>query len=279
MTTLRIRDVDVVAQSSAGVGGQQPTLIWGHGLTSSRAAEDASGIIDWDVLAGRLDVVRYDAIGHGDSGDAPELGRSHWRELALDQLALHAQLSLDASVGVVVGGASMGAATALHLAVLAATRPELATAELRGLVLMIPPTAWETRAGQTDLYETLGTIAADGGPEAVIEATAAAPVPDPLVGDETHRPSRHAALRAFTPERLAAAFRGAADTDLPTPSEVAAIGVPTLILAWTGDPGHPMSTAERLHELIDDSTLRVASTRDDLATWTDEIAAFVSDPG
>ena len=42
---------------------------------------------------------------------------------------------------------------------------------------------------------------------------------------------------------------------------------PTLILAWDGDPGHPVATAERLHELIPGSALHVARTPEELRTW------------
>jgi len=75
--------------------------------------------------------------------------------------------------------------------------------------------------------------------------------------------------------RLAAILRGAADSDLPEPSAVAGIRVPTLILAWSGDRGHPLNTAERLHELIADSDLRVAETSEDLDGWPSLVRSFL----
>ena len=63
-------------------------------------------------------------------------------------------------------------------------------------------------------------------------------------------------------------MRGAAASDLPTPDAIATLDHPRLVLAWAGDPGHPESTAERLHELLPDSELRVATTVKDLFTWT-----------
>ena len=44
-----------------------------------------------------------------------------------------------------------------------------------------------------------------------------------------------------------------------------------MILAWIDDPGHPLSTAERLHELINDSELHVASTPADLDRPSDDL--------
>jgi 3-oxoadipate enol-lactonase len=70
-------------------------------------------------------------------------------------------------------------------------------------------------------------------------------------------------------------FRGAATADLPDRAAIRGITVPTLILAWSGNPGHPTSTAEQLNELLPNSTLSVAGTWDELATWTDRMARFV----
>lgn len=65
--------------------------------------------------------------------------------------------------------------------------------------------------------------------------------------------------------------------DFPPPERVARISCPTLILAWSGDPGHPVSSAEQLNGLIAGSLLEVASTADELASWTERIARFVAE--
>ncbi len=75
---------------------------------------------------------------------------------------------------------------------------------------------------------------------------------------------------------MAAVFRGAAHADLPGPDAVATIAAPTLILAWSGDPGHPVSTAERLADLLPNAELSVASTLGELFAWTDRVADFLS---
>lgn len=74
---------------------------------------------------------------------------------------------------------------------------------------------------------------------------------------------------------LPSVLRGAASSDLPTPEQIAAIRVPTLVLAWDSDPSHPVSTAERLHEVIPNSALHVARTPAELATWGERTAGFL----
>jgi hypothetical protein len=67
----------------------------------------------------------------------------------------------------------------------------------------------------------------------------------------------------------------AAPSDLPAPERIGEIRTPTLVLAWDGDPGHPVSTAERLHGLIPGSALHVARTPAELRTWGDRTVDFL----
>ncbi len=250
--------------------GTGPTLVWGHGLTSSRQNEDESGLIDWSLVRRSADVLRYDARGHGQSGFTTEPDDYGWDRLALDQLALCDHLKIPSAA---VGGASMGAATALHAAALSSER-------VRALILMIPPTAWETRAEQTDLYRQMAAVVESNGVEPLIAAGVDVAPPDPFVDSPGLWKDRRAvALRSADPLRLAGVFRGAAHADLPTRDAVAGISCPALILAWSGDPGHPVSSAERLGELIADSTVSIASTLEELGTWTSRIVDFVGAQG
>jgi pimeloyl-ACP methyl ester carboxylesterase len=247
--------------------GEGPDLIWGHGLSQSREAEATMGLIDWTRVPAR--VLRYDARGHGRSDSTPELEGYAWSELARDQLALADHCGIDRYI---VAGASMGCGTALHVAVLAPER-------VRGLVLVIPPTAWETRAGQAGLWRDAARAIEEHGVDAFIEARAAIPPPDPLSGDETYRDRAAAATRLWEPARLARVLAGAAGADFPTRDEIATIGAPTLILAWTGDAVHPESTADALHSLIPHADLSIASTLEDLVAWSDRLGAFVTGLG
>lgn len=265
MSVLTVRGVDLHHDLS----GQGPTMIWGHGLTSSRAREDATGLVDWSRVRDHARVLRYDARGHGESGSTADPGDYHWRALAHDQLALADALEIERYVA---GGASMGCATALHAAVLA---PERVTA----LVLVIPPTAWATRAAQQQGYELSAQLVEQGQFDLLVQGSRATPSPDPLVDEPSWKDGFEEMLRTTDPVRLARIFRGAAITDLPEPDAIEAIDVPTLILCWTGDAGHPFSTAERLAEMIPGSHLAVASTPDQLARWTDRITGFLDGLG
>ena len=76
-------------------------------------------------------------------------------------------------------------------------------------------------------------------------------------------------------ELLPSVLRGAAASDLPPTDAIARLDHRSLVLAWVGDPGHPESTAERLHELLPNSELLVARKLDDLFTWSATIADFL----
>jgi pimeloyl-ACP methyl ester carboxylesterase len=188
-----------------------------------------------------------------------------WRALAADQLALADHLGIDHYVA---GGASMGCATALHAAVAAPER-------IRGLLLVIPPTAWETRVTQVRTYAVTADLVEAGDHDALLADATATPSPDPFRGDPRWEERFPMLLEAADPVRLARVFRGAATADLPTPADISGIDVPTLILAWTGDPGHPVSTAARLQELIRGSDLALAATAAGVASWTGRAVEFL----
>lgn len=274
METERIRGIDLAYEDAGPTDDDAPPygtpLVWGHGLTRSIAADDLFPMIDWPRIRRRRWVVRFDARGHGESGDLTEPGEGAWDQLALDELDLIEALGLPE---VVLGGASMGTATALH----AALSPRL-HGQLRGLVLTVPPTAWESRSDQAQIYEAMAAMVETGGVEPLIEASAGMAPPDPFAEIEQWHDLRAESLRRADPQRLAAAFRGASHADLPSREEVATIAAPTLILAWSGDPGHPVSTAEALVELMPNATMQVTSTLEGLFAWTDAVEAFLSDP-
>lgn len=247
--------------------GSGPTFLWGHGLTSSRANEaEPPVLLDWDRLATVADVVRYDAAGHGTSEATTDLDRYRWDELARDQQALADHLDLGPSI---VGGASMGAATALHRAV-------LFPGQVLALVLVIPPTAWATRAEQAGNYAKMADLIEAGSLDRVLAGSRQMPPPDPFVGLDGWHDRGAARLRSIEQHRLAGLFRGAAAADLPAPEAIATIAVPTLILAWTGDPGHPVETANRLLDLLPDAQLVEASTAEAVEGWTDRVVEFVA---
>jgi 3-oxoadipate enol-lactonase len=246
------------------VSGTGPDVIWGHGLSQTRASEAALPLVRWERLPVR--VVRYDARGHGASQTTNDLDAYSWEQLALDQLALADHLGIERYTA---AGASMGCGTALWAAVHAPSRIER-------LVLVIPPTGWETRAAQAEVWEQSGRLIETEGVEAVIAARATVAPPDPFADDPDFLARQAEATRRWSPDRLAHVMRGAGRADLPARDLLTRLSMPALVLAWTGDPIHPMSTADELGELLPNVVVHRASTRSELDAWTDVVANFLA---
>ena len=252
-----IRGVEIeVRDEGAGL-----PFLWGHGLVSSMEEEDRFIVMDFGRLARRHRVIRWDARGHGSSSGRRVPEDYRWDNLARDLLALADELGIDQFVA---GGVSMGAATALHAAVQAPGR-------VIGLVLMLAPTAYETREEQADLYRAGAVLVDRIGMDAYVEGMQSLPPPEILAefGD------RFIPVPRVSGELLPAVLRGAANSDLPSPESVRAITAPALLLPWVGDAGHPMSTSERLLELLPNVQIHVAHHLRDVGTWTDRIENFL----
>jgi pimeloyl-ACP methyl ester carboxylesterase len=244
--------------------GAGPTVVQLHGLSSSRASEATAGFFDWSpVAAGGRRLVRYDARAHGRSTGRPQPADYAWPHLAADLIALLDVVSPEAPVDAI--GVSMGVGTLLHAVTL---RPE----RFRRLVLVIPPTAWATRAAQGDAYRQMADLAEQRGYDALVRTMSAfGTLPLLEEGGWTTAPPPD-----IEEDVLPAVFRGAALTDFPAQEAAAAIRQPVLLRPWVDDPGHPVSTSERLHELLPDSTLEVMSTPDDLRALGARAAGFLA---
>ena len=241
--------------------GSGPLVVRLHGLTGSRAADDTTGAFDPAPLvrAGHR-VVRYDARGHGSSSGEKNEADYAWPNLADDLLALLDVLDVDQPVSGV--GSSMGTATLLHAVLLAPDRFDR-------LVLACPPTAWASRTAQAGVYRAGALFVERNGKDAFVRGMRAQPRPAVLAESPVGLVDIDEAL-------LPSVLRGAAASDLPPPDQIAAIRTPTLLLAWDGDPGHPVSTAQRLHELIPGSALHVARTPAELRTWGERTVGFLT---
>ncbi len=237
-----------------------PAVVVAHGMSSSRAAMDGDGVFDWSPVG--AGVVRYDARGHGRSAGGSDPVDYTWPRLADDLLAVIDSVSPHSPVDVI--GMSMGTASALYAALRAPNR-------LRRLVLAIPPTAWETRAPHVAGYRDGADIVDDAGVDAFLAAAAEQPQP-PILETLQQRPYT-ADVRE---ECFAALLRGAAESDLPHPAELARIRHRVLLLPWDTDPGHPVSTAERLAEVLPTATLQVARTPDGVRGWGHDAARFLT---
>lgn len=242
-------------------------LVWGHNLLGSIKVDDQTGIWDWEELEQHSHVVRYDARGHGNSDGSYAARDYRWDNLAHDMLAV-ARSVTPASGRYVLGGASMGCATALEAALQA---PE----QVAGLVLVLPPTAWLSRPRRAARYRWQAWLSAAFGatPYRLLDLI-------PSREDDENARRRQSAtvareLAQANPHHVQAALEGAAMSDLPSKRKLRKLDIPTLIFAWKGDKQHPVSTAKILANTLPNVESLVISDADDVSDWTSTVAGFL----
>jgi 3-oxoadipate enol-lactonase len=256
-TALTVRGVDLAVED---VGSGLP-FFWGHGFTSSMQQEDNFLVMDWPRLARRYRLIRWDARGHGLSGGAPVPDDYRWDNIGRDLLALADEMGIEQFVA---GGVSMGGAAALHAAVQSPQR-------VLAVILMLPPTAYDTRDEQADLYRAAAVLVERLGKDAYIDQLSRLPVADVVAEfGERFRP-----VPQISEKLLPSVLRGAASSDLPSENTVRGVTAPVMLLPWVGDDGHPMSTAEQLLQLLPNVQIHVAHHLRDVGTWTDRIDEFL----
>lgn len=260
--TVEVRGVDLAVEDT----GTGTPVLWGHGLTSSMAAEAAMGMGVADLPGDRYRLIRYDARGHGESGATAEPADYAYPSLAADQLALADALGVDRFVS---GGMSLGTGTALHVAVAAPDR-------VQALVLGIPPTAWEGRRARGATYQDRGRVIREEGLVAFVEGAMAeplAPIFEPFA--DLVRDGIRARYERYDPDVLAPLLTGVGGSDLPEPDAIASLTMPVLVLAWRGDPVHPEATARRLAELLPQVEVVTADALKEVFAWSDRVVAFL----
>lgn len=258
MARLAVGDVALDYDISGSSG---PLVVQLHGLTSSRAQDAQLGLDLGRALRGHR-VLRYDARGHGESTGDDDPRSYRWTNLARDLLALLDHVAPGEAVHAV--GPSMGTGTLLHAA---KRHPE----RFASLTLAVPPTAWTTRPLQQRVYRVNAARIEREGLAAFL-ASATAAVPPALADAPTTAPSVAEGL-------LPTVLRGAASTDFPSEKTVSRITTPSLILAWTADPAHPVTTAKRLKKLLPDARLVLARTPYGIMAWPGLFAEHVATTG
>lgn len=243
-------------------GGTGTTVIWAHGLFADSTAQESAGHFDWrPVERAGLRLVRYDARAHGRS-TGTTLGRDYtWESLGRDLLAVLDAVSPDRPVHAI--GASMGTATILHAV---ARRPD----RFDRLVLAIPPTWGDTRRTIADNYLARAKALEHAAPT---PAPVSGSAPPPVFADRD--PQELWPPETVDERLLPAVLRGAAASDLPSACALARIHHPALVLSWTDDPAHPVSSGEYVASALADARLRVDGTPGGLAEWGREAAGFL----
>jgi pimeloyl-ACP methyl ester carboxylesterase len=246
------QDLEVATGDGVTLSGQEsgigPAIVLLHGLTATRR---------YVVMGSRTleregyRVVSYDARGHGRSTAAPDPVAYGYDRLARDLEAVLDALELDRAV---LAGASMGAHTALRLAL---HHPERVAA--LGLI---------TPSFDPDLPLGTGALAewdalADGLREGGVEGFVAAYDFSALPGewrDTVERVVRQRLSAHEHPEAVADALEVVPRSrPFESVAELADIDVPTVVVASRdeADPGHPLAVGERYARVIPHARLVV----------------------
>jgi pimeloyl-ACP methyl ester carboxylesterase len=240
-----VRDGVLLSGEQSGEG---TPIVLLHGLTATRRYVVMGSR---SLQRGGNRVIAYDARGHGRSAPALSPVDYGYEHLCAD---LEAVLDAAGVQSAVVAGASMGAHTAVRLAL---RRPERVAA----LAVITPAFDPSAPASESELarWDALERGLRDGGVEGFVRAYDLASVP------ERWRESTATVLRQRMaahehPEAVADALH-AVPRSRPFASldELAAIRVPTIVIASRdeADPGHPLEVGERYAEMIPGAHLAV----------------------
>ncbi|WP_282111058.1 alpha/beta fold hydrolase [Shewanella algicola] len=258
-----------INQFNCSISGKGQSLVWAHGLCGSMQSEDAIGVYAWHRFPKKLQLIRYDAIGHGLSTQGESVDDYLWPNLAKDMLRVAEHYR--ATTPLILGGQSMGCATSLF-AVLA--QPE----NVKGLVLMTPPVAWQARAAKVDYYHKIAKAARILGGKGLAQMNAKhldKMLPSWIIDAHKHSVlGMLDGLKSMKRQTLNQLFTAAALNDLPTKQQLSTIQVPTLILAWQGDEAHPIDSAISLNKSLPNATLHIANSMDDFNDWPALISDF-----
>jgi pimeloyl-ACP methyl ester carboxylesterase len=254
------------------VSGEGSLLVMGHCLMGSMAVDDEVQLFDWQKIAKHCTLLRYDAIGHGDSEGSPEAEDYLWTNLADGMLKLADNQNKGKAI---LGGVSMGCATALQAAV---NNP----GAVKALILVLPPTAWRTRAKQAKFYRRFASIASLFG-------TVPFKLLDKLLQrfggkNQNNKQGNKQSEMAITVLKhlknaeiafLTATLKGAAMSDLPDMETLKSLKIPTAIFAWADDSSHPESTAILLKQLLPQVEHFEIAQSDDTDHWTESLISFI----
>ena len=225
--------------------GEGTPVVLLHGLTATRRYV----VMGSSALErGGHRVVAYDARGHGASTPAPDPAGYGYEALTADLLAVLDDRGLDRAV---LAGASMGAHTALRLALDHGDR-------VAGLVLATPAYTPEGDATDLERWDALAEGLRTGGVEGFVRAygdpgaderwrDTIVKVLHQRLGAHAHPAAVADALRAVPRSRPFEAWEELAELDLPT-----------VVVASRddADPGHPYAVGERYAATIPGAELR-----------------------
>ena len=221
--------------------GDGPALIFAHGLTSHRRMTR----MELEPLAERHRIVLFDQRGHGGSTPVTDPALYTAERMAGDLRAVLDALDIGQAI---VGGESMGAATALAFA--------LAQPQRVAALLLTAPAFGDTPNPDSPRMTELGRSLAQLGMPAFLASAA-----------ERQRTQFNwpPELVRFVAELFVAHDAGSLATALQTVplwqpladmTALAELNCPTCIVAWEGDPVHPIELARRMAAALPRATLQ-----------------------
>jgi pimeloyl-ACP methyl ester carboxylesterase len=239
--------VQLSGEQSGPAGAEGPPIVLLHGLTATRRYVVMGSRA---LERGGQRVIAYDARGHGRSAPAPDRAYGY-EHLAAD---LAAVLDMAGVAQAVLAGASMGAHTAVRLALRAPER-------VAGLAIITPSYEPSRSRDAEELarWDALAAGLRSGGVEGFVRAYDLGGVPEGWRATiETvlrQRLSAHEHPQAVA-DALEVVPRSAPFEDM---GELAAIDVPTVVVASRdeADPGHPLAVGERYARAIPGAELVV----------------------
>jgi pimeloyl-ACP methyl ester carboxylesterase len=246
--------------------GQGPLVVFGHGLMGNIEQVTPPGI-DLSPVHEKLRLLTYDARGHGHSHGPEDHSLYNWETLGKDMAAFIEHAGEESAI---IGGASMGAATALWMAV---EQPE----RVRALAVLMPPPLGGPEYQLPDeknaiaALEMLAMAVQAGGIEQTIAFAKNLPG---FAGSPEEAESKAEWLRSQNPLTLRYAIRGLVQAPFHHPDDYARITAPTVIVAHEGDALHPLRAAKLLAEKIPNSELIVAP---EPGYWVDHPEEFLAE--
>lgn len=245
-----------------------------HGLTATRRYVLQGSRL---LARGGYRVIAYDARGHGESPPAPDPTAYEYSDLVADLRRTLDELGLERPV---LAGSSMGAATALALAL---EEPERVSA----LVQITPAYDGAPRTDPADLeeWEALAGAMDEADLDAFVELSGVNRLPAQF-RDVARRAVRQRLERHEHPQAVADALRvvpqSAAFHGLDGLGD---LDVPVLVVGSRDetDPGHPLSVAEEYARRLPRARLIVEDRGESPLAWrgaqlSREIAGFLDEP-
>jgi pimeloyl-ACP methyl ester carboxylesterase len=221
--------------------GNGPPLIFAHGLTSHHRMTR----LEMEPLAGRHRVILFDQRGHGASTPVTNAALYTPERMAGDLRAVLDALGIEQAI---VGGESMGAATALAFA--------LAHPQRVAALLLTAPAFGDSPNPDSQRMLDMGKSLAQLG---MAEFLSVAAVRQRTQFNWAPELVRFVAelFSAHEADSLATALQTVPRwLPLPDMAPLAQFQPPTCIVAWDGDPVHPIELARRMAAALPNATLQ-----------------------